>query len=78
MAMKTSRKPLAIALGTAFVACSFTGAAMADGNPFQVEELKSPAGYDQLAEGNCGEGSCGGDDDKDGEGACGEGSCGNG
>ncbi|MCK8515166.1 hypothetical protein M0534_02300 [Methylonatrum kenyense] len=78
MGTKATKKPLAIALGTAFAACSFAATAMADGNPFQADELKNPSSYDQLAEGNCGEGSCGGDDDKDAEGSCGEGSCGNG
>lgn len=82
MSDKTERKSLShIALGTAFAASmTFAGAAAADGNPFQVEELSSPSGYTQLAgEGNCGEGSCGDkkdEDKKDGEGNCGEGSCG--
>lgn len=84
----TNRKPLAIALGTAFVASSFASVAAANSNPFQVEELKAPSSYTQLAghdgEGNCGEkkdgeGNCG--EKKDGEGNCGEkkggeGSCG--
>lgn len=87
MAKKFDSKPLAIALGTAFAASSFAGVASADSNPFQVEELKAPSSYTQLAEGNCGEGNCGegncGEKDgegncgeKDGEGNCGEGSCG--
>lgn len=78
---KTMSKPLAIALGTAFAASSFASVAATNGNPFQVEELKAPSNYTQLAEGNCGEdkkdgeGNCG-EDKKDGEGNCGEGSCG--
>lgn len=77
MDKKFNRKPLAVALGTAFAASmSFASIASADNaNPFEAQELSS--GYMQLA--GAGEGSCGGD--KAGEGSCGgdkagEGSCG--
>ncbi len=90
MVRKTVRTPLAIALGTAFAASSLGGIASAGENPFQIDDVNTAGGYDQLAqanygeddgndgEGTCGEGNCGNDDGNDGEGACGEGSCGNG
>ena len=84
-------KPIAAAVGTAFVA-SLAGAsvAQADDNLFVAADLEG--GYNLLAqaeegkcgEGKCGEGKCGEDkdsegkcgEDKDGEGKCGEGKCG--
>jgi len=71
---KSIKKPLAAALGTAFVA-SMAATATAAENPFASAELS--AGYkvaDGHAEGKCGEGKCGGA--KGGEGKCGEGKCG--
>ena len=91
-------KPIALdvgaALAGAFAIGSVASAETVD-NPFEMSTLT--AGYmlgegegscggdkkDKDGEGSCGEGSCGGDDDKDGEsedkdgeGSCGEGSCG--
>jgi uncharacterized low-complexity protein len=90
MTNQTSKKPLALAVGTAFVtgvAC--TSIASAADNPFGMTELSS--GYMQLAgaEGKCGgekkeaEGKCGGEK-KEAEGKCAgekkeaEGKCGEG
>ena len=61
--MKTSKKTLSIAVGTALGASlALSPAALADSNPFGVSEL--PGGYMQIAgghgEGGCGEGKCGG------------------
>jgi uncharacterized low-complexity protein len=77
-------KPIAAAVGTAFVASlASASVAVADDSLFVAEGLES--GYDLLAqaegkcgEGKCGEGKCGEGDDKDkeGEGKCGEGKCG--
>lgn len=73
---KLSKKPLALALGTAF---ALAGAAPA----FAATDLSS--GYmvaslgDKAGEHKCGEGKCGGDKkaaDKAGEHKCGEGKCG--
>jgi uncharacterized low-complexity protein len=79
--MKDSRKPLALALGAAFLASSVVPVASAGANPFAAQELGS--GYnlanfnshgDGDHEGKCGEGKCG---EKDAaEGKCGEGKCG--
>jgi len=58
-------KPLAAAVGAAFLATAFLPAASAATNPFAAQELN--AGYDLAskgAEGKCGEGKCG-------EGKCG-------
>ncbi len=84
---KRTLKPIAAAVGTAFIATLATASiAHADSNPFAATALD--AGYGLLAsshaEGKCGEGKCGedkGGDDKGGEGSCGEdkggeGSCG--
>ena len=72
--MKNStKKPLAAALGAAFVtSMAFVPAANAESNPFGASELET--GYMVLAEGKCGEGKCGGDKAK--EAKCGEGKCG--
>jgi uncharacterized low-complexity protein len=80
--MAQLKKPLAAALGAAFLASSIAPLASAGVNPFSAQQLNG--GYDLVnfgkdAEGKCGEGKCGGD--KSGEGSCGEnkageGSCG--
>ncbi|MGS2723828.1 HvfA family oxazolone/thioamide-modified RiPP metallophore [Porticoccus sp. GXU_MW_L64] len=85
---KQTIKPLAAAVGAAFLASvAIAPAAMAD-NPFEASELTS--GYnntltgDKGEEGKCGEGKCGegkcgedkGEEGKCGEGKCGEGKCG--
>ena len=80
-------KPIAAAVGTAFVATLATASVANAEELFTADELQK--GYDLLAEaegkcgegkcgeGKCGEGSCGeGSSDKDGEGKCGEGKCG--
>ena len=82
--MKTSKKNISIAVGTALGASlALSPIALADTNPFAAVEL--PGGYMQIAgghgEGGCGEGRCGGEKDaneckcgrdKDhGEGTCG-------
>jgi len=78
-------KPLANAIGSAFVAATafstmaLTSAASAAENPFQADELRS--GYNLAAgdtEGKCGEGKCGEAKAKAHEGKCGEGKCGEG
>lgn len=77
-------KPIAAALGAAFLASSFAPVASAASNPFSAQQLSGGydlANFDHHAEGGCGdkkaEGSCG---DKKAEGSCGdkkaEGSCG--
>ena len=84
--MAQFKKPLAAALGAAFLASSVAPMASADVNPFSAQQLKGGydlPNYDKHKEGGCGgdkdgEGSCG---DKGGEGSCGgdkggEGSCG--
>jgi uncharacterized low-complexity protein len=76
-------KPIAAAVGTAFVVSLGTASLAQADSPFVADELD--AGYDRLAaldaegkcgEGKCGEGKCGEDGHKDGEGKCGEGKCG--
>lgn len=76
-------------LGSAQVGAVAVGTAMAsnaNANPFSMEEMRT--GYQQVAQGACGEGKCGGnkpamdcdpdmdDNCKAKEGKCGEGSCG--
>lgn len=82
--MAISKKPLAAALGAAFLASSISPLVTAESNPFSAQQLSGGydlANYDKHKEGGCGEGSCGGDK-SDGEGSCGgekadgEGSCG--
>ncbi len=77
--MANIRKPLAAALGAAFLASSVAPLASAASNPFSTQLLSGGydlANYDKH-EGKCGEGKCG---DKKAEGSCGdkkaEGSCG--
>ena len=76
MSDKHTLKPLAAALGAAFVtSAAAIPAANADQNPFGMTKLSEGymvAGKD--AEGKCGEGKCGGEKAK--EGKCGEGKCG--
>ena len=77
--MTQSRKPLAMALGAAFLASSVAPLASAAADPFSAEQLRG--GYDLASygdhEGKCGEGKCGeAGGDKDTEGKCGEGKCG--
>ena len=75
MSSKTMKKPIAAAIGAAFVGTLAATGSIAAENPFGVQELKS--GYMQLAEGKCGEGKCGGAKaDKNSEGKCGEAKCG--
>ena len=76
--MAQSKKPLAVALGAAFLAGTIAPIASAEVNPFSAQHLSGGydlANYDKHGEGKCGEGKCGGDKAK-GEGKCGEGKCG--
>tara|TARA_R110002096_G_scaffold57426_2_gene145595 strand:- start:6820 stop:7176 length:357 start_codon:yes stop_codon:yes gene_type:complete len=73
MSEKKAIKPVALAVGAALAGSfAISGSVNAEGidNPFEMSTLS--VGY-MLGEG---EGSCGGDTDKEGEGSCGEGSCG--
>ena len=87
--MAQSKKPLAAALGAAFLATSIAPLASAGVNPFSAQQLSG--GYDLASfgkheEGKCGEGKCGGEkaegegscggEKAEGEGKCGEGKCG--
>ena len=89
MSKQSTLKPLAAALGAAFVtSLATTPVANAAENPFAMSELSS--GYmvagshmkeGKCGEGKCGEGKCGGDKAAAGaktmeEGKCGEGKCG--
>jgi uncharacterized low-complexity protein len=85
MSHKSTLKPLAVAMGAAFVtSLACTPVANAAENPFAMTELTS--GYmvaDSKMEGKCGgdkkgheEGKCGGDKKGHEEGKCGEGKCG--
>ncbi len=77
--MSQAKKPLAMALGAAFLASAVAPMASAEVNPFSAQQLNS--GYNlpnfdkHGGEGSCGEGNCGGDKGE-GEGKCGEGNCG--
>ena len=77
MSKKSTMKPLAAAMGAAFVTSLATApVANAAENPFAMSELSS--GYmvaSSHMEGKCGEGKCGGDKATK-EGKCGEGKCG--
>ena len=76
MSQKVTKKPLAIALGAAFVtSLAGTPVANAADNPFAMSELSSGYVVAEMAEGKCGEGKCGGYKTK-AEGKCGEGKCG--
>tara|TARA_R110000787_G_scaffold170629_1_gene283266 strand:+ start:6454 stop:6684 length:231 start_codon:yes stop_codon:yes gene_type:complete len=73
MSKMTSKKPLAVALGAAFLLST----AATQASVFQTADLGSGyqvAGEGKCGEGKCGEGKCG--EKKDGEGKCGEGKCG--
>jgi uncharacterized low-complexity protein len=76
---KRSYKPVAAAIGGAFVATlGLSLPASADTSPFVTQALAS--GYllaAEDAEGKCGEGKCG-EEKAEGEGKCGEGKCGEG
>jgi uncharacterized low-complexity protein len=68
MSQKSTKKPLAIALGAAFVtSLAATPVANAAENPFAMSELSSGYQVAEMAEGKCGEGKM------DKEGKCGEG-----
>jgi uncharacterized low-complexity protein len=78
MSNKTAMKPLAVALGAAFVtSLAGTSVATASENPFSMTELSS--GYMVAEEGKCGgaakaeEGKCGAGMKKEAEGKCGAG-----
>ena len=77
MSKKSTMKPLAAAMGAAFVTSLATApVANAAENPFAMSELSS--GYmvaSSHIEGKCGEGKCGGAKATK-EGKCGEGKCG--
>ena len=77
--MSHSKKPLAMALGAAFLASAIAPMASAEVNPFSAQQLSGGydlANYDKHGgEGKCGEGKCG-DEKGEGEGKCGEGKCG--
>ena len=68
MSQKSTKKPLAIALGAAFItSLAAAPAANAAENPFAMSELSSGYMVAEMAEGKCGEGKM------DKEGKCGEG-----
>ena len=82
MSQKSTKKPLAIALGAAFItSLAAAPAANAAENPFAMSELSSGYMVAEMAEGKCGEGKmdkegkCG-EGKMDKEGKCGEGKCG--
>jgi uncharacterized low-complexity protein len=77
MSRKTKLKPIAVAMGAAFVtSLAGTGTASAESNPFAMSDLSS--GYmvaesdAKGEEGKCGEGKCGEQKMKSKEGNCGE------
>ncbi|NND68690.1 MAG: hypothetical protein HKN19_13970 [Halioglobus sp.] len=74
--MAKSKKPLAAALGAAFLASSIAPVVSAEVNPFSAQQLSG--GYDLANFGAHKEGGCGGDHKSEGEGKCGEGKCGEG
>ena len=78
--MAISRKPLAAALGAAFLATSIAPLVSAEVNPFSAQQLSGGydlASYGKDGEGKCGEGKCGeGKKAAEGKKADGEGSCG--
>ena len=81
--MNIAKKPLAAALGAAFLATSIAPLVCAEANPFSAQTLNAGydlANFDKPAEGKCGEGKCGEGKcgDKMAEGKCGEGKCGEG
>ena len=84
MSKKSTLKPLAVAMGAAFVtSLAGTNIANAAENPFAMSELSSGYMVAEMAEGKCGgekkaaeEGKCGGEKKAAEEGKCGEGKCG--
>jgi len=87
--MAYTKKPLAVALGAAFLATSIAPLASAAVNPFSAQQLSGGydlANFDKDAEGKCGEAKCGANKKAEEEGKCGgqqaeqkaegEGSCG--
>ena len=81
MSQKTNLKPLAIALGAAFVTTlATTPVANAAANPFAMSDLSSGYMVADAHEAEGGdkmkEGTCGGDKKAGEEGKCGEGKCG--
>jgi uncharacterized low-complexity protein len=77
--MANIKKPLAAALGAAFLASAIAPVASAAMNPFSAQHLNGGydlPNYDKHVEGKCGEGKCG--EGKTGEGKCGEGKAGEG
>ena len=74
--MAPLKKPLAVALGAAFLASSFAPLVSAEVNPFCAQQLSGGydlAHYGKHGEGKCGEGKCGEGEKAEGEGKCGEG-----
>jgi len=72
--MAISKKPLAAALGAAFLATAIPSLVSAASNPFSAQQLNGGydlANFDKHAEGKCGEGKCG-DSKAGGEGSCGD------
>ncbi len=62
--MSYTKKPLAVALGAAFMAASISPVVSANTNPFAASQLSGGydlANYGKEAEGKCGEGKCGSD-----------------
>ena len=78
--MASKKTALSLAIGSAFVA-SIAAAPIAGAadNPFHMDSLKSGyqvAGVTKNEEAKCGEGKCGGAEDKGTEAKCGEAKCG--
>lgn len=80
---KKTLKPLAAAVGAAFMASvAIAPLASAAENPFQANQLSSgynladSHGEGKCGEGKCGEGKCGEEKKSEKEGKCGEGKCG--
>ncbi len=75
MLKKKTLKPIMAALGTTFVvALAASPIANAADNPFSLTEISSGYMVADQDEGKCGEGKCGGNEDKDkkeSEGKCG-------
>jgi len=70
MSKATQKTPLVLAVSTALtIGLSATSTVNAADNPFGLTDLSS--GYMVVAEGKCGEGTCGGDKGKSTEGTCG-------
>ena len=77
--MTNFKKPLAAALGAAFLATSISPLVSAASNPFSAQQLSGGydlANYDKQADSKSDEGKS--DEGKSDEGKCGEGKCGEG